>query len=173
MSSSSQRSPTNLDEYDLTALSRHTTCAILLPESSSAKTSARLAGKSAWAAYITPREPLVSPTTSGSEDERSTPRRPLGIASLKKQISGRHVALILEQSRDNEKFEFGSFGSSSSVKGLVPSKTVVLKHIDSDSDGLCYINLLHLELYPDPDVDALLLHNRSTSDFTAQPILEP
>ncbi len=173
MSSSSQSSPTNLDEYDLTALNRHTTCAILLPESSSAKNSAHLAENSARVTYITPRKPLVSLTTSGSEDERSTPQRPSGIASPKKQISERHAVLVLKQSRDNEKFEFGSFGSSSSVKGLRTSKTVVLKHIDSDSEGLCYINLLHLELYPDPDVDALLLHNRSTSDFTAQPILKP
>jgi len=46
---------------------------------------------------------------------------------------------------------------------------VVLKHPDNEYDNLdqepCYIHLLHLQLYPDPDYDAFKLYDNSTSTF--------
>ena len=66
-------------------------------------------------------------------------------------------AILLEQSREKEKFTLGASLDND----------VVLEHIDSDSPDQdpCYINLVHVQLYPDPDHDALILYNSSTSTF--------
>ena len=52
---------------------------------------------------------------------------------------------------------------------------MVLEHIDSDTpdEDQCYINLVHVQLYPDPDHDAMLLYNSSTSTFTFRSLTTP
>ncbi len=179
MSSSNSRSPDvqgsrrTLDEFDLTAFGRRTICAILLPESSSADYSAHLAENIAKVAQVAPYKTLPSPSNSSSEDESNASQTASGPKSSrkssrkKKEREGSQLVIVLEQSRDDEKFKFVS---SSSIKGLRSGNDVVLKHPYLGIQDNCYINLLHLELYPDPDSDVMVLYNRSTSEFTAHPL---
>ena len=43
---------------------------------------------------------------------------------------------------------------------------MVLKHPKSIAKHCCYINQRHFDIFPDPDRDALILFNRSTSKFS-------
>jgi hypothetical protein len=74
-------------------------------------------------------------------------------------------AILLSQSREKEKFTLGASMDND----------IVLEHVDSDSSeyNLCYINLVHIQLYPDPDHDALILYNSSTSIFGFKSIATP
>ncbi|KAL9124452.1 MAG: hypothetical protein Q9217_006215 [Psora testacea] len=167
----------NLDEFDLTAFNdRPTVRALLLPESRSAEHSVRLAENEAKTAHVAPYEPLPSPSNSGSEDECSIPRAASGPktsgnnARAREARNGSQRIIILEQSRFDEKFKFVS---SSDIGGLATGNDVVLKHPNSENQDICYINLVHLEVYPDPDRDGLVLCNRSTSGFIAHSLLIP
>ena len=171
-----QASSQNLDEFDLTAFNRPTIRALLLPESSSAKHSVRLAENKAKVAHVAPCKPLPSPSNSCSEDESSIPRASScpktsgNNTRAKKERDGSQIIIVLEQSRVDEKFKFVS---SSDIRGLRTGNDLVLKHPNSENQDICYINLVHLEFYPDPDRDALVLCNRSTSEFTAHSLLVP
>lgn len=167
----------NLDEFDLTAFNdRPTVRALLLPESCSAEHSVRLAENEAKTAHVASYEPLPSPSNSSSEDESSIPRAASGPktsgnnARAREARSGSQRIIILEQSRFDEKFRFVS---SSDIGGLATGNDVVLKHPNSENQDICYINLVHLEVYPDPDRDGLVLCNRSTSEFIAHSLLIP
>ena len=177
MSSSSrntQASRKTLDEFDLTTFNRPTIRALLLPESHSARHSVRLAENEAKIAHVTSYKPLPSPSNSCSEDESSIPRAPSGPntsrnnTGAEKERDESQIIIVLKQSRFDEKFKFSS---SSNIRGLETSNDVVLKHPNSENQDVCYINLVHLEFYPDPDCDALVLYNRSTSEFTANSLL--
>ena len=74
-------------------------------------------------------------------------------------------AVLLKQSRKKEKFTLG----------VSLDNDVVLEHIDRDShdQDLCYINLVHVQFYPDPDHDALILYNSSISIFTSKSLTMP
>jgi len=50
---------------------------------------------------------------------------------------------------------------------------VVLKHPYSADEESCYINLFHVQLYPDPDHGSLILFNGSTSIFYVQSLTIP
>ena len=170
MSSSNSRRRRTLDEFDPTAIS-----AILLPESSSADYSAHLEENFAKVAQVAPYKNLPSPSNSCSKYESnasqiaSGPKSSRNSSSKKKERGGSQLVIVLEQSRDDEKF---NFVSSSSIKGLRSGNDVVLKHPYLGTQKKCYINLLHLELYPNPDSDAMVLYNRSTIEFTAHLLSE-
>jgi hypothetical protein len=53
-----------------------------------------------------------------------------------------------------------TFGSS-------PENDIVLKVDEAEEEG-CYVNLKHCCIYPDPDSDAVLLNNLSSSTFSIQ-----
>jgi hypothetical protein len=85
-------------------------------------------------------------------------------ASIAKTRRGRsQPAIVLKQMRENEKFTFGSSSNND----------VVLKHLEESSQECCYINFLHLQLYPDPDSGALTLYNTSTSTFDVHSLSAP
>ena len=130
-----------VDEVDLAGFD-FSIRAIILPKSESAVHSLRLQGNRGVVWPITSSARLLSPCDDGAHDATRNPGQ---------------NAILLEQSREKEKFTLGSSLDND----------VVLKHIDSDSpdQDLCYINLLHSQLYPDPDHDALILYNSSTSTF--------
>jgi hypothetical protein len=67
---------------------------------------------------------------------------------------------LLEQSADQERFTLGSSLDNE----------VVLEHPMPADEERCYINLVHAQLYPDPDRDSLILFNNSTSAFNVQPL---
>ena len=171
-----QASGENLDEFHLTAFNRPTVRAILLPESISAKYSVHLAENKAKIAHVVPCKPLPSPSNSCSEDESSILQAPSGPKSARNNVrakqgsNGSQIIIVLEQSRVDEKFKFVS---SSDIKGLRTGNDVVLKHPNSGNRDVCFINLVHFEFYPDPDRDALVLCNRSSSEFTARSLLVP
>ena len=138
-----------VDEVDLAGFDKSIR-AIIFPMSESAVHSLRLQGND-WVIWpITNSARLLSPC----EDEvHHAIRNP-----------GQH-AILLEQSRENEKFTLGASLDND----------VVLEHIDSDSPDqhLCYINLVHVQMYPDPDRDALILYNSSTSTFIFRSLTIP
>lgn len=153
--SHAQESPTPLAKIDLT------TCAFLSPESPSAHHSAHLPENKTKVAYVAPYQPLPSPSSSCSEDKSWVPRTVPG-PEEKGNIDGSRLVIVLGQSRDDEKFDIGS-GTGNDV---------VLRHPSPGDQDDCYINLTHLQIYPDPDRDAMVIYNRSSSEFGAYPLRE-
>ncbi|KAL9591316.1 MAG: hypothetical protein Q9179_007846, partial [Wetmoreana sp. 5 TL-2023] len=84
----------------------------------------------------------------------------------------RQSVIVLKRSRVDEKVSFVSAAGFKEREAGNTTNIIVLQHPDLEDSNCCYINLLHLEIYPCPDRDALLLCNRSTSDFTAHSLLE-
>jgi hypothetical protein len=155
-----------IDEVDLDPFDQSTIRAILLPDSKSAAYSAHLQDNDSQVSRIIPSVPLSSSSdsSSSSEDESSilpsetTPKKHTHV--VKRRRNRIQLAIILKQSQDNERFTFGAS----------PDSDVVLKHPDPTDHEWCYINLLHVQLYPDPDHDALELYNSSTSTFVVKPL---
>jgi hypothetical protein len=150
-----------VDEVDLSHFDQSNVRAVLLPKSESALYSLRLEENDSVVYPIADSIPLPSPHNSSSEDEGSTA---LTQVTSKGQAHGTtrrrsrsQAAIILEQSGDKERFTLG--GSS--------DNDVVLKHPDHADEDRCYINLVHIQLYPDPDRNALILFNNSTSTLGA------
>jgi hypothetical protein len=156
-----------VDEVDLTQFDQSTIRAILLPDSESAAYSTRLQENDSQVFQIKPSVPLPPSSNSSSEDESSilppetTSRKDTHVVNRRRTRS--QLAIILKQSRDNERFTFGASSDND----------VVLKHPDPADDDHCYINLLHVQLYPDPDYDALELYNSSTSTFVVKSLNTP
>jgi len=154
-----------VDEVDLDPFDQSPVRAILLPDSESAVYSTHLQDNNPQVSRIIPSVPLSSSSdVSSSEDERtilSPETTSKENTSIVKQRRNRiQFAIILKQSRDKERFTFGASLDSD----------VVLKHPDPTDHEWCYINLLHAQLYPNPDHDALEIYNSSTSTFVVKPL---
>nr|AUW31027.1 hypothetical protein [Cladonia uncialis subsp. uncialis] len=148
--------------FDLTAFNRPR--ALLLPESFSARYSARLRANEAKIAH--PYKTLPSPSNTCSEGESNIPSSPETSRNNTRAQNERdesQIIIVLEQSPTDEKF---NFVSSLNYKSL-GTFNVVLEHPNAAKRNARYINLTHLELYPHPDRDALVLYNSSASDFCA------
>ncbi|KAH8797829.1 kinase-like domain-containing protein [Xylogone sp. PMI_703] len=156
-----------VDEVDLSCFDQSNLRAILLPKSESALHSIRLEENDRVVFPIADCIPLPSPHNSSSEDEGSTALTQVtskGLAhSTARRRSRSQAAIILAQSRDKERFTLG--GSS--------GNDVVLKHPDPADEDRCYINLVQVQLYPDPDRDSLILFNSSTSILGARSLAIP
>jgi len=141
----------SVDEVDLAGFDQSIR-AIILPKSESAVHSLRLQLNEGVIWPITNSARLPSPCDSSCED---------GIDDAIRS-SGQNAA-ILEQSREKENFTLGASLSSD----------IVLEHIDSGypDEDQCYINLVHVQLFPDPDDDALILYNSSISTFTFRSLI--
>ena len=151
----------NLDSYDLTDFDdRPEIRALLLPLSSSATHSVNLPENKAKVAQVAPCRTSPSPSNSRLKDNIH-PTSNTGSKNETRKI------ILLEQLPAHKKF---NFVSSSDFREQEASN-VVLKHPDPGDPSICYINRTHLELYPDPDRGALVLYNRSTSDFKARSLL--
>ena len=142
-----------VDEVDLTGFDESIR-AIILPNSESAVHSLRLQGNEGVIWPVTNSACLLSPCDSSCEDGVDDAIRNPG-----------QNAIILKLSREKEKFTFGTSSDND----------VVLEHIDSDSpdEDQCYINLVHVQLYSDPEHDAVILYNSSTSTFTSRSLITP
>jgi hypothetical protein len=136
-----------VDEVDLAGFDKSIR-AIILPKSESAVHSLRLQDNERVIWPITNSARFLSPCEDEAHDAIRNP--------------GQH-AILLQQSREKEKFTLGASLDND----------VVLEHIDSDSQDLCYINLVHGQLYPDPDNDDLVLYNSSTSTFIFRSLTLP
>ena len=62
---------------------------------------------------------------------------------------------------------------SFNIRGLETSNNVVLKHPNSENQDVCYINLVHLEIYSNPDHGTLVLVVINQPEFTAHLLLMP
>jgi hypothetical protein len=71
--------------------------------------------------------------------------------------------ILLDQSETYEKFTLGS----------ATRNNFVLKHPNSADENICYINIVHSQLYPDPDSSSIVLFNSSTSLFYAHSLTGP
>jgi len=133
--------------------------AILFPVSKSAKYSVHLPENNNQR-FSTATDPsfLPSPSNSSSDDKDDIAQISSPEANIH-VVKGRYDRIVILQSRDKEKFTLGTS----------PDSDMVLKHPDSVKDW-CYINFVHLQLYPDPDHGAVILHNESTSTFVVQPL---
>lgn len=169
-SSTGRRNASEIAELgsgDSTLSKESTIRAILLPKSESAAHSVQLEENHCWSYLYTEQETLPSPSPSDDEDDTPTSSPPKTVktdASIAKTRQGRsQPAIVLKQMRENEKFTFGSSSNND----------VVLKHLEESSQECCYINFLHLQLYPDPDSGALTLYNTSTSTFDVHSLSAP
>lgn len=169
-SSTGRRNASEIAELgsgDSTLSKESTIRAILLPKSESAAHSVQLEENHCWSYLYTEQETLPSPSPSDDEDDTPTSSPPKTVktdASIAKTRRGRsQPAIVLKQMRENEKFTFGSSSNND----------VVLKHLEESSQECCYINFLHLQLYPDPDSGALTLYNTSTSTFDVHSLSAP
>ena len=140
-------------------------CAVLLPASTSASHSVHLQENESVIESIIVHEPPSSSSNRPLESRKSQKNRTPSVtkcspenAAVKRERDRALDAIVLTQARNNEKFTFGASQGND----------VVLKHPTSEAQYCCYINLLHCELYPDPDSDALMLYNNSTSIFSSQ-----
>ena len=159
----------NVEEVNISEVELRDVRAILLPTSPSATHSSSLI-KNGPEAFLnsTKTESLPSPINS-SEDEETKKEEAQSVNSSRTGIShqrGRRMIrekkrpiILLKQSLKVERFTFGASTDNH----------MVLRHDEADDDG-CYINLSHCHLYPDPDDATLVLHNLSTSTFSAQPL---
>jgi hypothetical protein len=152
--------------------SRARICAILTPSSPSAEYSAGLEENRAKINHVPQYRSLPSPSTSDSEAESGILppcRRPRTKTSTRntrpwRERSAGHAVIVLKQSHNDEKFIFGSSQRT--------GNEVLLKHQHPEKPACCWVNSIHLELYPHPDHGVLVLYNRSTSEFTTQSSLE-
>lgn len=160
----------NFNDFNLAAFSRRSTVrALLLPESLSAKYSTCLVENKAKIAHIAPL-PSLSKASKHESTRVSSGKVPGDTAQAEKKTNGSQIVIVLEQSQVDEKFRFVS---SSNIRGNNTCNNVVLKHPNSENQDVCYINLIHVEFYPDPDCGALILCNTSTSTFTSHSLLVP
>lgn len=143
-------------------------CAIFTPKSPSAEYSAGLEQNCARIDHYARYDPLPSPSTSDSGAEsgmRPPCKRTLAKTSTKKARSWKrkgagHAVIVLRQSRNDESFVFGSSQRT--------GNEVVFKHQHPEEPACCWVNLIHLQLFPHPDNDVLVLYNQSTSAFSTQ-----
>ncbi|KFY03557.1 hypothetical protein V490_00138 [Pseudogymnoascus sp. VKM F-3557] len=108
-------------------------------------------------------EPLPSPCSSEDEGEYcpNAPGSPSAdTTSHAQKLRQCSTVLVLRPSRDHERFTLGSSSTND----------VLLQHPDTASEDCCFVNLLHAQLYLDPDSEALHLFNSSTSTFTISPV---
>jgi hypothetical protein len=118
--------------------------AILLPKPESALYSTRLKENNGVVYPVADSMPLPSPYSSSSEDEGSTT---LTQVTITQRRSRSQAAIIFEQSGDKERFTLG--GSL--------DNDMVLNHPNHTAEDRCYINLVHVQLYPDPDQDTTIV----------------
>ena len=141
--------------------------AILLPLSKSAAYSVHLQENRRWACLVAELQPPPSPCSSDDEDrgrKSSLSNTPKGAPSISKdRLHKGHTAIVLRQSQENERFTFGASSNND----------LVLRHPEHLDQEPCYINLLHFQLYPDPDYEALNLYNNSGSTFAVSPLPVP
>ena len=153
-----------VDEVDLSRFDQLSLRAILLPKSESALHSIRLEENDSVVCLIAGSIPLLSPCNSSSEDEGSTQVTSKSHThTTTRRRSRSQGAIILEQPGDKERFTLGASWDND----------VVLKHPDAADGDRCYINLVHVQLYPDPDHNALILFNSSTSAFSIRSLAIP
>jgi len=156
-----------LDLLDAEASHLQEARALLLPISESAIYSCSLIeeqplgpGRSLSHLFSHLRSTLPSPEdTSDEEDEpanRESARPPRSTSTLIRKPG--HVPLVLlQQTPDDEKFAFGSS----------PKNHIVLKSSKSQPE-ICYVNLQHCVLYPNPDDTSITLHNPSGCEFSVR-----
>ena len=75
-------------------------------------------------------------------------------------IKRRYNLIFILQLQDKEKFIFSAS----------PHSNIVFKYPNLAVQGQCQINFIHLQLYPNPNYNAVILHNKSTSTFVVQPL---
>ena len=140
--------------------------AILRPLSKSAAYSVHLQENRRCACLVAELQSLPSPCSSDDEDgaqKSSLSNTPKGTPIAKERLDKGQAAIVLRQSQENERFTFGAS----------PNNDVVLKHPEQLDQEPCYINLLHFQLYPDPDYEALHLYNNSGSSFAVSSLPAP
>jgi hypothetical protein len=163
-----------VDEIDIRETKFYITRAILFPESPSAFRSCHLIKEeeSVPIQVRVQKRSLPSPDNSSGEEDsshdeaekgreeaesdkgpRSTQRRRAGTS----HSPARRPVILLIQSPELQRFTFGSS----------PENDIVLKVDEAEEEG-CYVNLWHCRIYPDPDSDAVLLNNLSSSIFSIQ-----
>lgn len=135
--------------------------AILIPTSESTIYSLDLPENCGVCSPVGDSTQLPSPCSSSSEDEGSNP--PSEAASGSRTHSNRRRrnrsrAIWLGQSGNTERFTLGASKSND----------VILEHPQHADEECCYINLVHVQLYPDPDRDSLVVYNNSNLVFFAQ-----
>jgi hypothetical protein len=150
-----------VDDVDLPYDGKPNLRAILLPTSESAIYSTRLQVNDGVVCSVKKSIPLLSPCASSSEDEGSTALTSKDHTHTRRNRS--QAAILLEQSADKERFTLGASLDNE----------VILKHPSPADEERCYINLVHAQLYPDPDRDSLILFNSSASNFNVQPLEIP
>lgn len=132
--------------------------AILFPKSKSAVYTVQLEENRCVAHAVAEHRSPPPPSPPDDCACSSDPTKDNTCAALRRKDRG-PPTIVLKRSQENERFTFGSSSSND----------VVLKHPDNEYDNLdqkpCYIHLLHLQLYPDPDCNAFKLYNNSTSPF--------
>ena len=163
-----------VDEIDIGDTKSYITRAILFPESPSAFRSCELIKEEELVPIQLRAQKHLLPSpdnSSGEEDSshdeaekgseegesdrgpRSTQRRRAGTS----HPPPRRPVILLIQPPGLQRFTFGSS----------PNNDIVLKVDEAEEEG-CYVNLWHCRIYPDPDSDAVLLNNLSSSIFSIQ-----
>ena len=75
-------------------------------------------------------------------------------------IKGRYNRIIILQSQEKEKFTFS----------ILLKSNIVLKHSNLVVEGQYQINIIHFQLYPNPNYSVVILYNGLTSTFVVQPL---
>lgn len=102
--------------------------------------------------------PLLSSCPGSSDDEgnaRITSKCDIRTTTRRNR---RQHTILLERSGNKERFTFG--------RSL--HNELVLRHSLPTDQEWYHINLLHTQLYPDPDRDSLVLFNSSISPFNVR-----
>jgi hypothetical protein len=157
-----------VDEIDIGETKSYITRAILFPESPSAFRSCHLIKKeeSVPIQVRVQKRSLPSPDNSSGEEDSShdeAEKSRQEAESNKDRCAetshppARRPVILLIQSPELQRFTFGSS----------PENDIVLKADAAEEEG-CYVNLWHCRIYPDPDSDAVLLNNLSSSIFSIQ-----
>jgi hypothetical protein len=105
----------------------------------------------------------ATPPLSPPESQADSGADPYGATKWFRELASQtrlssKSAIFLRQSKDLDRFSLGT-----DLQNFF-----VLKSNSSKEDDVCYINIFHSHLYPDPDSFDLWLQNVSTSDHTAQ-----
>jgi hypothetical protein len=134
-----------VDDLDLSAIHSR---AILLPISESAIHSSSLQENKGVVHSVPYSTALLSPASP--EDEDSTAQTTRHIHTSSRRLH-RSQAIVIH----NERLTLGAASGND----------VLLEHSKHTHEQRCYINLVHAQLYPDPDHDAVILYNVSSSTF--------
>jgi hypothetical protein len=163
-----------VDEIDIGETKSYTARAILFPESPSAFRSCHLIKEeeSVPIQVRVQKRSLPSPDNSSGEEDSSHDEAEKGRqeaesdkdpGSTQRRCAetshppARRPVILLIQSPELQRFTFGSS----------PENDIVVK-VDAAEEECCYVNLWHCRIYPDPDSDAVLLNNLSSSIFSIQ-----